>query len=51
MRAYTPPQQAKDIIVAISGTIPAISHVALTVTDLSVSEAWHTRAERVAAAR
>jgi catechol 2,3-dioxygenase-like lactoylglutathione lyase family enzyme len=29
--------------VAISGTIPAISHVAVTVTDLSVSEAWYTR--------
>ena len=28
---------------AISGTIPAISHVAVTVTDLSVSEAWYTR--------
>lgn len=28
---------------AISGTIPAISHVAVTVTDLSVSEAWDTR--------
>jgi catechol 2,3-dioxygenase-like lactoylglutathione lyase family enzyme len=29
--------------VAISGTIPAISHVAVTVTDLSASEAWYTR--------
>jgi glyoxylase I family protein len=29
--------------VAISQTIPAISHVAVTVTDLSVSEAWYTR--------
>jgi catechol 2,3-dioxygenase-like lactoylglutathione lyase family enzyme len=29
--------------VAISGTFPAISHVAVTVTDLSVSEAWYTR--------
>ena len=28
---------------ATSGTIPAISHVAVTVTDLSVSEAWYTR--------
>ena len=28
---------------AISGTFPAISHVAVTVTDLSVSEAWYTR--------
>ena len=28
---------------AISGTIPAISHVAVTVTDLSVSEAWYAR--------
>ena len=28
---------------AISGTIPAISHVAVTVTDLSASEAWYTR--------
>jgi catechol-2,3-dioxygenase len=33
----------RTIIVAISGTIPAISHVAVTVTDLSVSEAWYTR--------
>jgi glyoxylase I family protein len=29
--------------VAFSGTIPAISHVAVTATDLSVSEAWYTR--------
>jgi len=29
--------------VAISRTIPAISHVAVTVTDLSVSEPWYTR--------
>jgi glyoxylase I family protein len=29
--------------VAISHTIPAISHVAVTVTDLSVSEPWYTR--------
>ena len=28
---------------AISATIPAVSHVAVTVTDLSVSEAWYTR--------
>ncbi|HEU5387566.1 MAG TPA: hypothetical protein VFV73_16835 [Streptosporangiaceae bacterium] len=28
---------------AISHTIPAISHVAVTVTDLSVSEPWYTR--------
>ena len=28
---------------AMSATIPAISHVAVTVTDLSVSEAWYTR--------
>ena len=28
---------------AISGTFPSISHVAVTVTDLSVSEAWYTR--------
>ena len=28
---------------AISGTFPAISHVAVTVTDLSASEAWYTR--------
>lgn len=28
---------------AISETIPAISHVAVTVTDLSVSEPWYTR--------
>jgi glyoxylase I family protein len=33
----------RTIIVAISGTMPAISHVAVTVTDLSVSEAWYTR--------
>jgi hypothetical protein len=30
-------------IVAISGTIPAISHVAVTVTDLSAGEARYTR--------
>jgi catechol 2,3-dioxygenase-like lactoylglutathione lyase family enzyme len=30
-------------IVAITKTIPAISHVAVTVTDLSVSEPWYTR--------
>jgi glyoxylase I family protein len=29
--------------VAISGEFPAIAHVAVTVTDLSVSEAWYTR--------
>ena len=28
---------------AISATMPALSHVALTVTDLSVSEPWYTR--------
>ena len=28
---------------AISGTIPSITHVAVTVTDLSVSEPWYTR--------
>jgi len=29
--------------VAIGTTIPSITHVAVTVTDLSVSEAWYTR--------
>jgi glyoxylase I family protein len=29
--------------VAIGRTIPSITHVAVTVTDLSVSEAWYTR--------
>jgi glyoxylase I family protein len=29
--------------VAISSTMPAISHVAVTVTDLDVSEAWYTK--------
>jgi len=29
--------------VAISTTIPAITHVAVTVTDLSASEAWYTK--------
>ena len=33
---------------AISGTIPAISHVAVTVTDLPASEAWYTRVLGVA---
>ena len=28
---------------AFSKTIPSITHVAVTVTDLSVSEAWYTR--------
>ncbi len=28
---------------AIGTTIPSITHVAVTVTDLSVSEAWYTR--------
>ena len=27
---------------AISKTIPAVTHVAITVTDLAVSEAWYT---------
>jgi glyoxylase I family protein len=29
--------------VAVSGTMPAITHVAVTVTDLPASEAWYTR--------
>jgi glyoxylase I family protein len=29
--------------VAVSGTMPAIAHVAVTVTDLPASEAWYTR--------
>jgi catechol 2,3-dioxygenase-like lactoylglutathione lyase family enzyme len=29
--------------VAISTTFPAVSHVAVTVTDLEASEAWYTR--------
>jgi glyoxylase I family protein len=29
--------------VAISATMPAITHVAVTVTDLAVSEEWYTR--------
>jgi glyoxylase I family protein len=29
--------------VAISTTIPAITHVAVTVSDLAVSEAWYTK--------
>jgi glyoxylase I family protein len=28
---------------ASSGTMPAITHVAVTVTDLAASEAWYTR--------
>ena len=28
---------------AIAATMPAISHVAVTVTDLDVSEAWYTK--------
>ncbi|MBV8993538.1 MAG: VOC family protein [Pseudonocardiales bacterium] len=28
---------------AISATMPAITHVAVTVTDLDASEAWYTR--------
>ena len=28
---------------AVSGTMPAITHVAVTVTDLPASEAWYTR--------
>jgi hypothetical protein len=35
--------EQRTIIVAISGTFPAVSHVAVTVTDLSVSESWYTR--------
>ena len=33
---------------AISTTIPAIHHVAVTVTDLEVSEAWYTKVLGVA---
>jgi len=33
--------------VAFSKTIPAISHVAVTVTDLSVSEPWYTRVRHI----
>lgn len=28
---------------AMSATIPAVTHVAITVTDLEVSEAWYTK--------
>ena len=33
---------------AISTTMPAITHVAVTVTDLAVSEAWYTKVLGVA---
>jgi catechol 2,3-dioxygenase-like lactoylglutathione lyase family enzyme len=32
-----------EVIVATQTTIPAIHHVAVTVTDLEVSEAWYTK--------
>jgi len=38
----------EESAVAISATIPAIQHVAVTVTDLDVSEAWYTKVLGVA---
>src|SRR4051794_37640015 len=35
--------RAKEPIVAISTSIPAITHVAVTVSDLAASEAWYTK--------
>jgi catechol 2,3-dioxygenase-like lactoylglutathione lyase family enzyme len=38
----------EESAVAISATFPAIQHVAVTVTDLDVSEAWYTKVLGVA---